>query len=79
MMLVFKFCKEEEKGKQNVSRLLAGSSCFKSDQASNLHPRVPQFSPLRPRIPPGSDAYTLTQELCQSSLSPPLSVPCKER
>lgn len=52
MMLVFKFCKEEEIGKQNVSRFLAGSSCFKSDQASNPHPRVPQVFPTQAKDTP---------------------------
>lgn len=49
MILVFKFCKEA-RGKVEAKclfRLLSGSSCFKSAQASNPHPSTPPLSPTQ--------------------------------
>lgn len=74
MILVFKFYKKEGKWKQNVC-----PDFWQGLVALNLTmPAIPtighlQFSPLRPRILPDSNDFTLIQEL-RPGFSEPTSV-----
>lgn len=81
MKLVFKFCKGLG-GKVEakcLSKLLSGSICFKSDQASTLHRRAPPLPPIQAKFTPGLRCLHLySAALPRFSEPTHLPVRCKE-
>lgn len=65
-------------GANCLFKLLSGSICFKSDQASTLHHRAPPHRPFRPGLPQGSGACTFPQAAWPRFSEPTPPVRCKE-